>query len=115
MVRPVSRRASCVLASLDMRWPTHSPARWIRLVLACLALAALAPAQAVAVTAEPVTLVEGGPSKAPPVRASRRVDRYTPPAADPWGDADPALVPEASCIGVGESKRLFLLHRALLR
>jgi len=94
--------------------PTHSLARWLRLVLACLALAALAPAQAVAVTAEPASLVEGGPSKAPAARALRRIDRYTPPATEWWTEATPS--PEASLPGtLGVPRRLFLLHRALLR
>ena len=97
--------------------PAHSLARALKLVLACVALAALAPAQAeacAAAFAEPVALVEGGPAKAPAARSFVRRGRYSPPAVD-WR-ADCHRTPEAARRGpVGVRERLFLFHRALLR
>ena len=97
--------------------PAHSLTRWLKLVLACVALAALAPAQAeasAAAVAEPVALVEGGPAKAPAARCGVRSGRYSPPAVDSSDDS--RATPEAEHLGPkGARKRLFLLHCALLR
>ena len=99
--------------------PTHtqSLARWLKLVLACVALAALAPAQAeanAAAVTEPVARVEGGPAKAPAARVLVRRHRYSPPAVD--RRVESRRTPEAARRGpMGARARLFLLHRALLR
>ena len=105
-----------VVASLRMTRPSQSLARWLKLVLACVALAALSPAQAVAggAVAESVALVQGGPAKALAARTSVRAARYSPPAVDHRVESD--AVPEAARLGSpAVRERLFLLHRALLR
>jgi hypothetical protein len=100
-----------------MLLPAHSLARWLKLVLACVALVALTPAQAEASAASvtgPVAQVEGGPAKAPAARSSIRIDRYSPPTA--YSREDSRSTPVASRLGpMGLCELLFLLHRALLR
>jgi hypothetical protein len=100
--------------------PAHFLARWLKLVLACTALAALSPAPAVASAAavvEPVSLVEGGPAEAPAAgRRSIRFDRYSPPPAAAHERENSQVAREALRLGpTCVRERLFLLHRALLR
>lgn len=106
---------SCNLIT-GMRAHLHSLARWLRLVLACLAVGAAVSPALVASAAEPVGVVQGGPGKKP-VAVAQLVARFRPalallltvtPTAAVSGLVR-ATVPCASGLA------LFLLHRALLR
>ncbi len=95
-----------------MARPSHSPLHWLELVLACFALAALAPAHALATAPPQQTVVVAGPagevrrrtvcavvSRVAPRPTAALPLRRSPPTEGPCGSREP----------------LFLLHRALLR
>lgn len=95
-----------------MRAHLHSWTRWLRLVLACLAVGAVSPAQ-VASAAEPVGVVQGGPGKKPVVVASLGLDVEAVLVA-----VAPRPIPSCpirATVPRASGQALFLLNRALLR
>lgn len=100
-----------------MRTRLHSLARWLRLVLACLAVGAVVSPAQVASAAEPVGVVEGGPGKKP--LAAAQVRAQSTPTLPTLVRTAPAVSAAASLVRAtaprGAGQALFLLHRALLR
>lgn len=96
-----------------MRAHLHSWARWLRLVLACLAVGSVVSPAQVASAAEPVGVVQGGPGKKPVAVASLGLEVeavFVAEAPRPTPSCPVrATAPRAS------GQALFLLNRALLR
>jgi len=95
--------------------PSHSLLRWLRLAMACLALAVGGPpAHAEPGPAAPVaTLVDRSTSAKAPTGVAQSVP-IAPIKAAPAQLAPPAAR-RAPSRAPGPARRLFLLHRALLR
>lgn len=94
-----------------MHRPSHRLLRWLRLVMACLALAVSGlPAQALPRAEAPVVAVLA--LQAP--RATERLRCPPPERLEPSGPPD-ASGPVAGVSAPAPSRRLFLVHRALLR